>query len=461
MPYGVTSQMLDAYRDVIFDLSLNKQVRRGDPVRHLDVAAWRQQRAASGLTDGEIAGRIGLAVEQVTFIRNVTERRLFRLNQYRKLFRLGGGMRYREDRYTDPQEPFAMRPEALRLRRAMSFDPARVKRYIDHGWWTGELLSDCLDRLPADRVAIVGAGVELTYDALRRRSRCLAAGFGTLGIGRGDVVAAQLPDGEALVLIYLATVHLGAVFLPLAADLTAAEIKPLLELGSVRVACCENRPEAGGESGGLQPELDPTAHMIAVGDGPPVPGAVAFASLIGDREMARPRGLAAADPILVHPAALNRQSLAPFSHQQVLASARAGGAAAELTDADRVASTLALTTSLGLALLNITLAAGAAWRLADCPEPPTITFTDQAIAVEGRQITMWGGAETQIIAVAPENEHWRLLDGYEIRAEDTFRVRGPALYPGYVEPAGDVDLAGWHDTGVRGLIDPAGNIVRH
>ena len=116
MPYGVSEQMIDTWSEIIFDLSLNVQIRRGDPVRHLDHEAWQAQREDMGLTDPEIAVKLGLATEQVTFIRNITERRRFRLNQYRKLYRLGGGMRYREDRYQDPEEKFEMSDAAVRLR---------------------------------------------------------------------------------------------------------------------------------------------------------------------------------------------------------------------------------------------------------------------------------------------------------------------------------------------------------
>jgi len=40
MPYGVSEQMIDTYGELIFDLSLNKQTRRGDPIRNLDHKAW-------------------------------------------------------------------------------------------------------------------------------------------------------------------------------------------------------------------------------------------------------------------------------------------------------------------------------------------------------------------------------------------------------------------------------------
>ncbi len=96
MAYGVTQGMIAAYGDLVFDLSLNKQVRRGDPVRALDFEAIEAGRAEMGLSDEEIAPRLGLTAEQVRFIRVVIERRRFRTDQYRKLFALGGGRRYRE-----------------------------------------------------------------------------------------------------------------------------------------------------------------------------------------------------------------------------------------------------------------------------------------------------------------------------------------------------------------------------
>jgi hypothetical protein len=66
---GVTPEMIEAFGPIIFDLSLNVQDRSGDPVRVLDFAEIERQRAAAGLADHEIAARLGLAPDQVTFIR--------------------------------------------------------------------------------------------------------------------------------------------------------------------------------------------------------------------------------------------------------------------------------------------------------------------------------------------------------------------------------------------------------
>ena len=91
MPFGVTQNMIDSYGESIYQLSLNRQRRRGDPVRLLDYDAVEEQRADMGLTDTEIAPRVGLSVDQVRFVRVYLERQHYRIDQHRKLFHLGGG----------------------------------------------------------------------------------------------------------------------------------------------------------------------------------------------------------------------------------------------------------------------------------------------------------------------------------------------------------------------------------
>jgi hypothetical protein len=97
MAFGVTEEMIEEYGEKIFQLSLNVQHRTGDPVRHLDFDQIEKQRANMGLSDAQIAEQVNLTVEQTRFIRVIMERRRYRNDQYRKLFNLGGGRRYRSD----------------------------------------------------------------------------------------------------------------------------------------------------------------------------------------------------------------------------------------------------------------------------------------------------------------------------------------------------------------------------
>ena len=81
MTYGVTQEMIDTFGEIVFKLSLNKQTRRGDPVRNLDFSAIEKSRAEMGLTDEEISKRIGLLPEQVSVVRVFTERKYHKIDQ--------------------------------------------------------------------------------------------------------------------------------------------------------------------------------------------------------------------------------------------------------------------------------------------------------------------------------------------------------------------------------------------
>ena len=97
MAHDVTPEMIEEFGDTIFNLSLNVQNRSGDPVRQLNFEQIEEQRADMGLSDAQIAERVGLTVAQTRFIRVIMERRRYRRDQYRKLFSLGGGKRYRDE----------------------------------------------------------------------------------------------------------------------------------------------------------------------------------------------------------------------------------------------------------------------------------------------------------------------------------------------------------------------------
>ena len=56
MAYGVTQQMIDAYGEVIFKLSLNKLTRLGDPVRELDF-----EKIAARVPLGRVGGASDMA----------------------------------------------------------------------------------------------------------------------------------------------------------------------------------------------------------------------------------------------------------------------------------------------------------------------------------------------------------------------------------------------------------------
>ena len=194
--------------------------RRGAPARDL------------GLSDAEISERIGLSRDQVTFIRNLVERRKIRRNHYQRLLELGGGRRFRAERFTPHEEREQYSETAMSLREAMRFDGERAALYLERGWWSpADTLSRWLVRAASqtpDAPAIAGDGQSLTYGELAARVAALAGGLKALGLGPGDVVAVQLPNRAEYLVSYLAICAIGGVMTTLYLPYRAAEMESLL-----------------------------------------------------------------------------------------------------------------------------------------------------------------------------------------------------------------------------------------
>jgi 2,3-dihydroxybenzoate-AMP ligase len=88
-----------------------------------------------------------------------------------------------------------------------------ARRYRELGYWRGENLSDLLRgwaaRSPSD-TALVDQGSRVGYAELDHRVDRLAAGFRALGIGAGDRVVVQLPNGVEFVAVCFALFRIDA-----------------------------------------------------------------------------------------------------------------------------------------------------------------------------------------------------------------------------------------------------------
>jgi hypothetical protein len=420
MPYGVTKEILEAYGDIVFRLSLNVQVRRGDPVRKLNREEWARQRDNTGLSDVEIAERVGLALPQVTFIRNVIERRLFRTDQYRKLFRLGGGKRYRAGAFADPAETFGVQAEALLLRQSLSFDPRQVARWLDGGLWSAKTMIDRLDELAddaPDAVFLIDGTGRSTRRETADRAHAAAASLAALGLRRGDVVGLMPVDGRAWFLCLLGIAALGDAALLLPPDCTAEEYVDLLQRARAR-ALVDPAPALAGNS--LLDRVPLLEHIIDPDD------------LLARAPSNSPlTGPVAADPLTLTPTQVDGNwAFVPHSHQTALANARAAA------DAGCPAAGLPRDARLWRVLAD-----GAAIELGAAEQPAEVLFT----------------AETQILAF-PDGGAFRAIRGTDVRAVDwEVQARGPGLFPGYFDDPRGNQLAftedGWFRTIWRGRVE--------
>ncbi|GGV07166.1 class I adenylate-forming enzyme family protein [Streptomyces spectabilis] len=133
------------------------------------------------------------------------------------------------------------------------------------------------------RAAVVDAKGKLCYTALDRKVRCLAVGLRGLGIGPGDVVGVQLPNGRDAVVTDLALAAVGAVALPFPVGRGAAEATSLLRRAEAVavVAAAEHRgahpARALTEARAALPAL---RHVVAAGRGPHPEGALAMRELL-------------------------------------------------------------------------------------------------------------------------------------------------------------------------------------
>jgi acyl-coenzyme A synthetase/AMP-(fatty) acid ligase len=133
-------------------------------------------------------------------------------------------------------------------------------------------------------LAIQAGESSLNYQALEARVQSVAAGFRSLGLGPGDVLAVQLPNSLEFVVALLAANRIGAVTQTVHMPYRRAELSSLLAHSQARAfigaaqfkdfspaqTVLSLRTDAAMPAGSVQ-------HVIAVGDA--VPGSLAWTSL--------------------------------------------------------------------------------------------------------------------------------------------------------------------------------------
>ncbi|MBP8307629.1 MAG: cyclohexanecarboxylate-CoA ligase [Burkholderiaceae bacterium] len=145
-------------------------------------------------------------------------------------------------------------------------------------------LDDCLTQCP-DKLALSAVRVDsgeqrrFSYREMATMADRIAVGLARLGVGRNDVVAAQLPNWWQFTLTYLACSRLGAVMNPLMHIFRERELGFMLKHGGAKVAIVP-RVFRGFDHeqmlAGLQPNL-PELRQVIVVDGA---GANSFDALL-------------------------------------------------------------------------------------------------------------------------------------------------------------------------------------
>jgi long-chain acyl-CoA synthetase len=123
-------------------------------------------------------------------------------------------------------------------------------------------LAHIIDGHPADHVALVSQGVEISYGQLRDEVAKLRGGFAKLGVGHGDRVALLCSNGRYFVETYLAVLGLGAIVVPLNPQSPSPEIQHEVATSGVSTVLVE--PVAAAAWNGIdRSDLPSVRHVIA------------------------------------------------------------------------------------------------------------------------------------------------------------------------------------------------------
>jgi len=164
---------------------------------------------------------------------------------------------------------------------------ADADRYRAAGLWPDRLLADDVAAAVArhpERTALVDARGRLTYARLQEQAEHCALGLLALGIRKGDVVTAQLPNWNEFVVLMLALERIGAVINPVAPIFRPRELRVMLGLAR-SVAAVVPAGFRGWDYPAMYAELrrdaPPLRHLIVVdGESSDTEGVCSWAQLL-------------------------------------------------------------------------------------------------------------------------------------------------------------------------------------
>ncbi|CAN7405903.1 cyclohexanecarboxylate-CoA ligase [Acidovorax delafieldii] len=178
----------------------------------------------------------------------------------------------------------------------MEFDavllPPRRTQRVAEGHWRDRTINDALDACVTtcpDKLALTalqvetGATARFTYRELARMADRIAVGLARLGVGRGDIVACQLPNWWQFTLTYLACSRIGAVMNPLMHIFRERELSFMLQHGEAKVVIAPQTFRGFDFEQmitALQPALPHLKHVVVVGGS----GANSFDALLSGPE---------------------------------------------------------------------------------------------------------------------------------------------------------------------------------
>ena len=255
----------------------------------------------------------------------------------------------------------------MTLREALTFDPARAAVYLEQGLWNNDTLSGWLARHAVqtpDAPALINSRATLSYGELKNDVDCLTHGLTDLGLGKGDVVAVQLPNIPEFLTAYLAIASFGGVMQTIHMPYARSDIEFLLGHSGARavisLAAFKDIPTQEIMLD-CRRNFSALEHVIILGS-EVEKGAIGYASLMdnSDPEIANPP--VGADPFLLlyTSGTTSNPKGVPLTYQNMMSNSRLSVDRFKVTGEDRILSAAPFSHLYGLHCYHITLCAGAA-----------------------------------------------------------------------------------------------------
>ncbi|CAH1654308.1 malonate--CoA ligase [Chelatococcus asaccharovorans] len=227
---------------------------------------------------------------------------------------------------------------------------------------TSHLLSGLMAKAPAaDKPFIkVAGGRTITYGDLVKESARLAATLVELGVRPGDRVAVQVDKSAEAIVLYLATVRAGAIFLPLNTAYTLTELDYFLGDAEPRLVVCDPAKYDGIKELAGRHGIAAVETLDGEGRGSLVDRAAALPDAAAAAFVDAPRGADDLAAILYTSGTTGRSKGAMLSHDNLLSNALTLVDYWRFTDQDVLLHALPIFHTHGLFVAtNTILAAGA------------------------------------------------------------------------------------------------------
>lgn len=231
------------------------------------------------------------------------------------------------------------------------------------------------DTARPNALALVDQSGEMSYRELAQKVAQMCSGLAGLGIGKGDVVAAQLPNIREYVIAFLAVASRGGIFQTLHMPYRSLELQNLLADSGAKAVILTHasKDSRANDVISVRSELPALKSIIVAGDAPS--GCVDILDLMSTG--ANPSDQITTTPkepylLLYTSGTTAAPKGVPHSYRSFLDNALLSTHEMQIGPQDRVLSLAPLTHLYGLYTLHLSLACGAASVLIPAFNPATL-----------------------------------------------------------------------------------------